>query len=176
MTDKEFKKEITRFALRHASVIVPAAAGLVVFSADQLFKDSVEKRPDDIFPHAVSKKLPALTLRKLHNDGFALGVGKNHPKLTKAAPLLSTGLLAGMFAAKPGKNVVETIGGSVLLAGAASNIYDRFKKGYVVDYLHVNKGPLGKIVFNLGDAAIAAGALGSLAGLVPPKKHKPHET
>ena len=42
-----------------------------------------------------------------------------------------------------------------------SNLYERCKKGYVVDYLRFRlpNGKLGRLVFNLADLFIFAGAL-----------------
>lgn len=48
-----------------------------------------------------------------------------------------------------------------MLGGAVGNTYDRFKRGYVVDYLSLktkNK-KLSDITFNLSDLALFAGAV-----------------
>ena len=46
-----------------------------------------------------------------------------------------------------------------MLGGASSNLFDRFFRGYVVDYLYVDKAPVNKVIFNLGDVFIAFGTL-----------------
>ena len=50
-----------------------------------------------------------------------------------------------------------------MIGGACSNLFDRFFRGYVVDYLYINKEPASKVIFNLGDVFIAGGTV--LAGL-----------
>ena len=47
---------------------------------------------------------------------------------------------------------------TLVLAGGASNLYDRLKRGYVVDYFSIQWKKLKKVVFNLGDIFIFAGS------------------
>ena len=49
-------------------------------------------------------------------------------------------------------------GYALVLAGGLSNLYDRLRRGYVVDYFSIQAGFLKKVVFNLGDLFIMAGA------------------
>ena len=42
--------------------------------------------------------------------------------------------------------------------GAASNVLDRFKRGYVIDYFTINIKPIKNIVFNLADIFIFIGS------------------
>ena len=54
-----------------------------------------------------------------------------------------------------------------MIGGAFSNLFDRFFRGYVVDYLYIDKEPVSKVIFNLGDVFIAAGTvLAGLSGLL----------
>ena len=46
-----------------------------------------------------------------------------------------------------------------MVAGGLSNLYDRLKRGYVVDYFSIQAGFLKKVVLNLGDLFIMAGAV-----------------
>ena len=47
---------------------------------------------------------------------------------------------------------------SLMLAGGISNVVDRLKRGYVVDYLNIPKGKMKNFFFNIGDAAIILGS------------------
>lgn len=94
----------------------------------------------------------------LHNSGFAGSHMREHPALVKTVHtivLLACGIgcvLAGCF--KRGKGLTS-FGVSLMLGGGASNLYDRIKKDYVVDYLGL---PIAKkLVFNLSDLCIFAG-------------------
>ena len=45
------------------------------------------------------------------------------------------------------------------MAGGVSNLYDRMRRGHVVDYLCLRWKALKKVVFNLGDLFILAGSV-----------------
>ena len=47
---------------------------------------------------------------------------------------------------------------SLILGGAAGNLIDRFRLGYVVDYLDLYVGQYHWPAFNLADSAISIGA------------------
>jgi len=55
-------------------------------------------------------------------------------------------------------HVLEKTGASLVLAGGLSNLWDRWKRGYVVDYFSFRVKKLEKIVFNIGDMAVFLGA------------------
>lgn len=79
---------------------------------------------------------PVFVLRKVHNHGLLLGKGSKHKKLVA---LLSFGagillLLSWVFRKKK-EGWLEQLGGSLMVAGCLSNLYDRGSRGYVVDYL-----------------------------------------
>lgn len=157
--NQKISADLLKYAGKHAKVAVPVLLGAGTFAVDRLFKDSIEKHDDSIYPHPISEKVPSVDLRKAHNDGFAMGRGRENPELVKTAPAVAAGTAALTYAAKPKKTAVGNAGEALLLAGALSNLYDRRTYGYVVDYLHVDKGPLKKIVFNIADAAIAVGGI-----------------
>lgn len=147
-------KKAVRFLLHHTKDLLPVVTGSLVFCADQLMKGSVElKQNGELWGNET------VELKKAHNDGFVLGAAKDHPELVKTVPAVAIGAAAAAYAAKGKKTAVGNAGEGLLLGGAASNLYDRYRRGYVVDYVHVKKTPLQKIIFNIGDAAIALGAL-----------------
>ena len=52
---------------------------------------------------------------------------------------------------------IEKTALALVLAGGGSNLFDRFFRGYVVDYFSFTPKKLRHLVFNLGDLYIAAG-------------------
>ncbi len=56
-------------------------------------------------------------------------------------------------------HALEKTGVALLLGGGLNNLYDRYTKGHVVDYFHLNFGPkwLRAIVFNISDFCIFIG-------------------
>ena len=47
----------------------------------------------------------------------------------------------------------------MVLGGALSNIIDRCRRGYVVDYFSFQVRGLKKVIFNLGDLFVFAGTI-----------------
>ena len=59
---------------------------------------------------------------------------------------------------------IQKVGLSMVLGGALSNLYDRFKRGYVVDYFSFSLPGIKKVVFNLGDLFVFLGTALFLLG------------
>ncbi|MGN0349572.1 MAG: signal peptidase II [Roseburia sp.] len=109
-----------------------------------------------------------IILEKYHNKGAALNFLAKKPKLMRGIhtmALCAVGVFYGLLLRTDGRRA-EKIGTSLLLGGGLSNLYDRYKKGYVVDYFKLGLGPkwLKKIVFNLSDFFIFIGTLLTVAG------------
>ncbi len=63
-----------------------------------------------------------------------------------------------------------------MTAGALSNLFDRVKRGYVVDYFSFQFGWLKKVVFNIGDLCIFLGTfLLAVSELSPARRAGPEE-
>lgn len=109
----------------------------------------------------------------VHNHGLAFHLFEKHPVLPK---LLSAAMFAGIaFLGIPlcfldGVRQLACLGIGLLLGGGASNLIDRVKKGYVVDYMNLNFPLVKKIYFNLGDVGILAGCIFILISQLLPKK------
>lgn len=138
---------------------------LILFLLDCKIKNTIEQNPRSYWRQ---KRFAGIfSLDRLHNNGLAMGFLKKHPLLTKLIPILILLILlilyyplltaAGFWGSK--------IGLGLLIGGACGNIYDRFKRGYVVDYFHLPLPKIQHIVFNLSDIGIFLGVLFLLASL-----------
>jgi signal peptidase II len=81
------------------------------------------------------------------------------PGLVKMISSIMLGIIILVFSlllAKKG-NTLYKLGLSLILGGAASNVYDRIKRGYVVDYFSFKF--LKRVIFNLSDLFIFIGAV-----------------
>lgn len=131
----------------------------VLLGADLFCKYQIEKRPDQM------KEKPVLggkiLLRKVHNHGFALNLFSGEEKIVKGGSLAAGSLLLCYFVKLlfSRKGNWKFAGVSLMLTGAVSNLYDRFKRGYVVDYIGFPAADpqIRKITFNIGDFALMAG-------------------
>ncbi len=51
----------------------------------------------------------------------------------------------------------EVLACGLVVAGGTGNLIDRFRLGYVQDFLYVGYGPIGTNIFNVADAVVMAG-------------------
>ena len=146
-----------------------------IFSLDLFFKKQIETKEDTTFPIHLKG---GITLEKHHNHGFIFNRLDQHPKLVRvvscltALPLiiwvfwLFTKKDTAITDSPPVAGPIGKLGAAFLLGGAASNLYDRLSRGYVVDYLRFRCRALPRglkkirnIIFNIADFFIFAGGL-----------------
>lgn len=123
-------------------------------------KSVVENQEDDTFPRELPSSKGLIKLHKNHNAGFPFGFMKERPELVKGIPIMVVSALAGALCAllqDKGKTA-QKAGIAMVIGGALSNLYDRVVRGYVVDYFTIEKDPLKKVVFNLGDMFVFLGS------------------
>lgn len=132
-----------------------------IFIGELLMKNHVEENWSMRETKSAAKG--RLTLRRYHNHGAFLNLGEKKKALVAA---VSVGLTAGLSVFfvltlfQTGNHGLKA-GLSLLLGGAFSNTYDRLHRKYVVDYFSFHTGikALDRVVFNLADFAIMAGAM-----------------
>ena len=132
---------ILRIAGSHMLLLTAAAA-------DQMMKRRVETR----FREGEAAILNShVVIHRSRNSGAAMNMGQDMPDAVKALSLC---------AAAAGDSPAELTGMSLVLGGGAGNIMDRYRQGYVTDYLRFPRlpGRMGRTVFNLGDFMILSGA------------------
>lgn len=133
----------------------------VIFGADFFIKRTIDKKMalGEKKTYAKGK----IILKKYYNKGFALDKMDEKPKLVAYGSGLVCSLLFVKFATlllqKGNKGIKTAL--AMVIGGAASNVYDRFRKKHVIDYISfgVKWKPLRNIVFNLSDFCILLGAL-----------------
>lgn len=134
--------------------------GTALTLLDVAFKNRIEAGDDGEFPKELKKSKGYVRLYKNHNPGFSFGVLKKYPRAVELVPLCMESALAGVWVYLMGKKgkFLEKTALTLTLAGGASNLYDRFCRGYVVDYFSIQWKLFKKVVFNLGDIFIFLGA------------------
>lgn len=126
---------------------------------DLVGKSAVEALPEKAFPRELPPGKPLILLKRFHNEGLPLGFFSKHREIVLGGPLLIESLVLLRFSTllpKRGRKLEKTALAFVL-AGGASNLFDRFFRGYVVDYLSLANSKSEHLVFNLGDLFIAFG-------------------
>lgn len=102
-----------------------------------------------------------VSIRYCQNRGAVYSMGQKRPEIVRKAALVMNGGVAWKWvtAMSEKKNVMKRIGYSMLLGGGISNLWDRWKRTYVVDYIHVNMAYIKKLIFNLSDVCIVFGGI-----------------
>lgn len=134
---------------------------LLIAGGDLFFKWMIEQQDQETFPRPLEKTGGRILLYRNHNAGFPFGFLEKHEELVRTLPLVVISGLGGIFVyllQNKKAHTVQKAGLAILLGGAASNLYDRYIRRYVVDYFSFQLGWLKKVVFNLGDLCIFAGS------------------
>jgi signal peptidase II len=129
------------------------AAALVV--ADQVTKSLVLHH---LWPGRLVEVVPGFfNLTLCRNTGGAFSLLPDKPIIFTVLSVIAVGLLCYLFTRlrSPGASFAA----AAILAGALGNLADRFRHGYVVDFVDLHVGPWHWYVFNVADAAITLGAL-----------------
>lgn len=124
-----------------------------------VFSDGLIKRYLDRSEQEVVWEKGICSIRPCRNKGAMYSLGSEKPELVRG---LSIGVLVIVIlrwikqcfrGGKCGKSMAY----SMLIGGSLSNVWDRYKKGYVVDYLHIKAKGIEKIIFNVSDVCIVLG-------------------
>jgi signal peptidase II len=98
--------------------------------------------------------LPFFELSYVENTGAAFGLGHGANGFFIAVSAVLIVALARLLRRWPPGDFWLQAGGTLVLAGAIGNLYDRLAYRYVVDFLYVHHWP----VFNVADSCITVGA------------------
>ena len=137
-----------------------------IFALDFFLKRYVEAH------FARSVKHPKLKdkvyIEKYYNDGAMFNALEKKPKLLK---VIQTVLLIGIciwfyFVSKKSGKTLEKTGLAFLIGGGMNNLWDRYEKGHVVDYIGFSFGPkwFRSIIFNISDFFVFIGAVFTVLG------------
>lgn len=130
---------------------------IAIFLTDLYIKNYIEKNKE------VGKEEEILNgkiiLTRYHNKGAFLNFLENKKKLLIyiSGTLFGITLLIFVILLPQKRKSILKLALSFLIGGAASNMYDRVKRGYVVDYFSFSF--YKKVVFNISDFCIFLGSL-----------------
>ena len=132
----------------------------VLAALDLGFKWLIERQEPGAFPRPLKHTNEKIWLHCNHNAGFPFGFLEKYGEVVRTVPLIIISGLGGVlcYLIPKRRHTAEKTALAVLLGGALSNLYDRYARRYVVDYLNVRAGALEKVVFNLGDLFVFLGA------------------
>lgn len=132
---------------------------VVIFLIDDKIKNYIEENKEMHKKEVILKN--HIVIERYHNKGAMLSFMEKNSTMVKYISTTLLGIIFLVFAfILPKKdNRILKLALSLILGGALSNVYDRVKKGYVVDYFSFNYKGLKKIIFNISDICIIIGAV-----------------
>jgi signal peptidase II len=99
-------------------------------------------------------------LRLVHgqNDGAIFGLFRDQALLFGIVSLVVVGAII-WYHRSAGRSALLSVALGLLLGGAIGNMIDRFRLGYVIDWVDAGIGDLRFYTFNIADAAITGAVL-----------------
>ena len=130
---------------------------LTIFVSDLLIKDYIEKNKELYKDEEILNGKIIIT--KYHNKGaFLNALEKNRKVLLAISGIFFGMVILALAILIPNKrHKLFTFAVALIAGGASSNMYDRIKRGYVVDYFSFSF--LKKVVFNISDLFIFIGSI-----------------
>ena len=135
--------------------------GVLVLAADRVSKLLVE-RVLGTPPRSVEVIGDALRFSYVRNYGVVFGIGSAsrssyREHILVAMSVLAIVLLGAYFARVSASRRSLLFGLALVLGGAAGNLFDRHRLGYVIDFIDVSLYFMRWWTFNIADAAICVG-------------------
>jgi signal peptidase II len=145
--------------------ILFAALAAAIIVVDQATKAWVVASVDPARPMVLFGD--NLRLVVSHNTGALFGLFRDQAPLFA---LLSAGVigLIAWYHGRTGRSTYMTVALGLLLGGAIGNFVDRFRLGYVVDFVDAGIGNLRWYTFNVADSAISTALVLLLAVAIWP--------
>lgn len=106
-----------------------------------------------------------LSFTRAHNNGFAFGMLQRAPSTLQeiffiAVPVFALVLIVLIFIKLQDEQMWTSIALTTIFAGAIGNLLDRFKYGYVVDFLKLHwQNRVELPAFNVADCSILVGVV-----------------
>lgn len=143
-------------AERYASALRPVHLLVIVLfiaALDQAVKAIVVHRLNLHDSYPVLKGI--LSLVRIHNSGIAFGLFPGMPDVFTVITLISMIAVFYFYMSVSPKGFLLTVGCALIIGGALGNLIDRFRLGYVVDYIYFSFWP----AFNVADSAVSVGVV-----------------
>lgn len=139
---------------RGLSAVLSVVVSLLLLAADQLTKHYVLTLLKPVQTHTVLPKLLEFTY--VENRAAAFGLFQNHMWVIYALSVVAfVALLLSLFLYR-GHTIFSYSAVILILSGGIGNLIDRFRFGFVVDFIHVL---FFDYVFNFADCCVTVGAV-----------------
>ncbi len=128
----------------------------LVIVADQVTKSIIYDRLGPNGDLTQVKIIPGfLRLIFVENTGAAFGIFQGKSPILTVLAIVVIGFLIVYFRQSIARSIWLSVALGLQLGGALGNVVDRFRHGFVVDFINVPKWP----TFNIADSAITVGVI-----------------
>jgi signal peptidase II len=106
----------------------------------------------------------------VRNTGAAFGIFQDLTLLLAILSAIVSMIILLYLVFQKSMPTIQRAALTFIFAGAVGNMIDRFRLGYVIDFIHFNVGNFSFPVFNIADSCVVIGAgLLLLSSLIRPK-------
>ena len=130
---------------------------LVIFILELMIKNYIVKTKKENEKQCIIKN--ELYIEYTKNKGAIYSSFEDKSNIVRGVSVVILAIMGIMYVfVLWGKdNKITKLGMSLIMAGGLSNVYDRVKRRYVVDYIYLRR--IKKIVFNIADVCICIGSI-----------------
>jgi signal peptidase II len=161
---------------RNALTLLGLTVSVLVVAADQASKWWIQDVLHLQQPGDQIVVLSVLNFNFVHNYGVTFGLFNNFGAwssvLLAVIALAVVAALCVWLRRAESRLVAAALG--AIIGGAVSNVIDRLRFGFVVDFIHAHLGGWSWYVFNLADAAIVCGVTALVVESLLPRVRKSH--
>ncbi len=146
------------------NIIVSVIQIALVILMDQLIKLQIGPYLAS-FPNSTTPLIENVVhLTYVENRGAAFGMLADHRWVFMILSCVGVAVLLGWLLVKPPKSLAIQYGMAFVIGGGIGNLIDRFRLGYVIDYIDLKF--INFYVFNLADAFVCIGCFVIAIGLI----------
>jgi signal peptidase II len=140
-----------------AGTLTPWLTGLVVLVADQITKALIVQAANNQPETTIKVFTPFLAFVYVRNTGVAFSLFNQQRVLSLLIPVVIAGVVVTFMRYLPRNVLLLRISMGMILGGALSNLIDRLRQGYVVDFIEAHIGQHIWPLFNVADSSIVVG-------------------
>ena len=131
--------------------------GLLAFVADQVTKSLVVQAAGNQPDTVIKVFTPFLAFVYVRNTGVAFSLFSQQGVLALLVPVVIIGVVITFVRYLPPNVLLLRFSMGLILGGALSNLIDRLRQGYVVDFIEAHAGEHVWPLFNVADSCIVVG-------------------
>jgi signal peptidase II len=131
----------------------------VALAADQITKALVVQAAANQPETVIRVFSPFLAFVYVRNSGVAFSLFRQQGVLALLIPLVIVGVVVTFMRYLPRDVLLLRFSMGLILGGALSNLFDRLRQGYVVDFIEAHAGQHVWPLFNVADSCIVVGVV-----------------